>query len=244
MNVLIIGEGNVGSHLCRAFRRSGIEAACISSRKLSDSLHSYNADIILLAVSDTAIPEVARQLGGVIHDFKGVVAHTAGSVGIDVLEANFLNYGVFYPLQTFSKEIRIPDYPSIPIFIEGNNSTSESALTALAKKAFKSVFQYPSDKRSRLHLASVFSCNFVNALYAIAQQILQDEDIPFDVLKPLITQTAGKVVANSPADCQTGPAVRGDEAVMKSHINALSPHPHLQNVYSILSDYITANLKK
>lgn len=244
MNVLIIGEGNVGSHLCKAFRQSGIKVACVSSREFSGALLSYNADIILLAISDAAIPEVARQLSGELPDFKGVVAHTAGSVGIGALEGYFLNYGVFYPLQTFSKEIDIPDYPSIPIFIEGNNSTSESALEALAKSTFKSVFQYPTEKRARLHLASVFSCNFVNALYAIAQQILQDEDIPFDVVKPLITQTARKVLTNSPVDCQTGPASRGDEAVIISHLNALSSHPQLQNVYSILSDYITANLKK
>lgn len=244
MNVLIIGEGNVGSHLYRAFNESGVEAFNISSRKLKGTPLAHNADIILLAVSDGAIPEVARQLSSELPDFKGVVAHTAGSVGINALDGYFLNYGVFYPLQTFSKDIDIPDYPSIPIFIEGNNSVSESALTALARLAFKSVFQYPSEKRASLHLASVFSCNFVNALYAIAQKILQDKDIPFDVVRPLITQTAGKILTNSPAECQTGPASRGDEAVMKSHLNALSFDPQLQEIYSHLSDYITTNLKK
>lgn len=225
----IIGRGNVATHLANAFRCDmTMNITIVNPRTLEDMV--WDADICLISVSDNAIPLVASAL----KDFKGIIAHTSGSTPMSVLNICNKNYGVFYPLQTFSKDKHI-DYSRIPIFIEAANDFTKNALISLAGIMTQKVYEADSDKRSVLHLASVFACNYVNHLWSIADSILKDEGLNIEILYPLIEETVDKIHRCTPANAQTGPAIRSDSTTISHHINMLRSQPQLQNLYKILA---------
>lgn len=209
----------------------------INSRSLEGL--SSDADLILIAVSDKALPTVIKRLKSFLTPgFKGIVAHTAGSVSIDVIKDHFIRAGVFYPLQTFTKELPLTGFQQIPIFIEGSDEATKAVLNDFASSLSSRVFSLSSEKRAKLHLAAVFVCNFVNGLYCVANDILAEEQLPFDIFDALIAQTSFKALNFSPDKSQTGPSVRGDSNVIKRHLNLLRETPEIQLLYSVISDYI------
>lgn len=237
MRIGIIGKGNVGSHLFTAFTRNGQAVEIIDSRTLEGIDNGF--DLILISVTDTAIKSVAEKLSQKLHDFEGVVAHTAGSVEMNILEPYFKNIGVFYPLQTFSKGVTIRNYSEIPIFIEGNSNNTEQLLTLAAKKISAKIYCYDSKKRKKLHIASVFACNFTNALYGLSEEYLAAQGIPFEVLRPLISQTAEKVMNGYPTESQTGPARRNDREIIEDQYKTLANESLLHaRIYEIMTEYI------
>lgn len=229
-NVTIIGQGNVATHLCIALAGRVDELINISSRELEDI--PSDSDIYILAVSDNAIAEVAARMPKV----DGIVAHTAGSVSMQVLMPYFSNVGVFYPLQTFTKGATI-DYSHIPCFIEGSDSGVEGRLLGLASLFTSNLHKADSDTRQKLHLASVFACNFTNYLWSISQEILSTQGYGMEVLMPLIEVSISKLKYLSPADAQTGPARRGDTEVVNQHLQELNG-THYQKIYELLSEEI------
>ena len=236
MKIAIIGKGNVGTHLQKAFSGNNIKADLIDSRSFDGLGRNYS--VIFLCVPDNSIKPTASRLKDKIQDFEGIVVHTGGSVDMQLLNEYFKNYGVFYPLQTFSKSITISNYSEIPVFIEANGHINENFLKTLASSTFGYVMPLTSEKRKKLHLAAVFVCNFVNACYAMGEDLLRGTEIPFDVLRPLISQTAEKALFHLPDECQTGPAKRGDDEIMKSHASMLSVNPEMLNIYTEFSSYI------
>lgn len=236
MKIAVIGNGNVATHLYKALKESKSKVEIINSRTL-DGL-SDEFDIIMICVSDRAITETAGRISKKLPGYKGVAVHTAGSVGIDILKPFFRNYGVFYPLQTFNKEIEIKDYGEIPIFFEGSSDKVEALLSALGSSVFRKAHRLSSQGREKLHLASVFACNFVNAMYSMADQMLKTEALPFDVLRSLIRQTTEKIMTHTPSGCQTGPASRGDYTTLERHARLLQSDKELETIYKIISDYI------
>ena len=155
---------------------------------------------------------------------------------MEVFKPYAKRYGVFYPLQTFSKQ-RIVDFSRIPIFIEACDGENLSILENLGLSISSDVRVLSSEKRRNIHLAAVFACNFTNHIYALAANILEDADIPFDVLLPLIDETVSKVHHIPPREAQTGPAVRYDENVINKHLNMLSD-PMMNEIYRLLSQSI------
>lgn len=241
--IQIIGKGNVGVHLQKALsQRKDLEVSLIDSRTLEGV--EQDADILLITVSDAAVREVAERIALKLKDFKGLLAHTSGSVELRVLQELFVRCGVFYPLQTFSKDIEIENYEDIPLFVEGSDAESEKILQETGSGTFNSIYTLSSGERKILHLASVFACNFVNAMYGISASVLTERGIPFEVLRPLIRQTASKIETHLPSECQTGPAVRGDKGVMKAHLDLLKDKLMEKTLYQILSEYITLNYGK
>lgn len=235
--ITIVGTGNVGTHLFKAFSTvTGLTVDLVNSRQ--PDISRLQSDFIIIAVSDKAIATVAKAIANKTPGYDGIVAHTSGSVGMEILRPIFKHYGVFYPLQTFSKDIDIQDYRSIPVFVEGESEKMLGSLKELAGLFSGTVYPLTSDLRRQLHLASVFACNFVNAMYAISEDILKAEGIPFDVVRPLIEQTARKVTDHSPAECQTGPARRGDMEVIHSHEAMLGENEKLEKIYRTITDYI------
>ena len=207
----------------------------------SDPRELAAADLYLLAVSDAAITTLAESLP---IPAEAAVVHTAGGIGIEALPARFDRRGVLYPLQTFTQG-RSVDFAKIPLFVEGNDDTFTSELEAFARNLSRTVYRADSDRRVRLHLAAVFACNFVNHMYAVAERIAGSAGLPFDVLKPLIAQTAAKALdAASPADVQTGPAVRNDTGTRARHCALLDDDLQLKNIYSIISNSIWETSKK
>lgn len=254
--VVIIGSGNLAEALARAIAASDLELVQLFARNAerahavaqiagtewtSDPEKLAEADIYLIAVSDKAVAHLASQLP---IPAGAVVAHTAGSVPLAALPARFTHRAVFYPLQTFTKG-RSVDFRQIPIFIETSTETLRPEMEALASKLSDTVFYVDSEHRAQIHLAGVFACNFANHMYAIGERILHDAGLPFDVLKPIIAQTAAKACdAASPVDVQTGPAVRNDFETKARHSELLSFDLRLKNIYSTISQSIWETSKK
>lgn len=228
--VAIIGRGNVASHLFSALKDK-TEVCLVNPHTFEN--YPQDPDIVLICVSDNAIEEVVNKLP----ISNSIVAHTAGSIPMDILKGKTSDYGVFYPLQTFSKDA-ILDYSEIPVFIEGSSPETVKKLKELASLFSKEIKEADSQTRKSLHLASVFACNFTNALAGIAEGLLKKSGIEFSVLFPLIKQTVNKLELMSPKEAQTGPAKRGDTKVMMSHMEMLSESPDLGEIYSLLSSLI------
>lgn len=250
MNVAILGAGNVAWHISKAFINAGHPVKQIWSRRpekaidiafeigansITDlSLLNDDIDLVVLAVSDDAIALVANQLQ--LKD-KQILVHTSGSTDINVLAPFVKQYGVIYPLQTFSKSFEI-NFSIVPVCVEGNNETVTNLLLALAKDLSNSAQIVRSEQRVKLHIAAVFASNFTNYFYTVAQNILSDSDLSFDIIKPLIEATARKMSVGSPFDLQTGPARRNDKLTMTKHIDMLRSNPELKELYEIVSQNI------
>jgi predicted short-subunit dehydrogenase-like oxidoreductase (DUF2520 family) len=249
MKISIIGAGNVATHLAKAINAAGMEVvqiwsqhfenAVVLAKQVSataiDELQNIDltVDVCLISVKDDEIANIAAQL----KDFKGLVAHTSGSVDMTVFEPYFENYGVFYPLQTFSKEKHI-SFETIPLCLEANTDLAMQVLQQLAGRLSKTIEKVDSEKRKILHLAAVYACNFTNHLYALAEEILEANELKFDILRPLITETAAKVQESYPLDVQTGPAIRNDEQTLIKHQELLKKQPELLDIYKSLSESI------
>lgn len=249
-SVSIIGAGNLATQLALALSKKEIKIKQIYSRTLESanelalkvyadgiddlSLLMNDADLYIISVKDSAIQEVLMNLSP---DKDRLVVHTAGSISMEVL-SGFTNYfGVFYPLQTFSK-YREVDFSEIPICIEANDSSTLLKLQQLADRLSTSVHTINSEKRKTLHLGAVFVNNFVNHFYAIGSEILQAENLAFDLLKPLIQETASKVQTMHPLKAQTGPGRRNDQAVISTQLKMLEQQPEFQKIYSFVTDSI------
>jgi len=249
MRITIIGSGNVATHLAAAFKNAGHIIVQVYSRNLqnasllayhvraeaSDSLNNINqeTDLFAIAVKDDAIETVTSLL--VKH--QKLIVHTSGATNLQTLLNLTPNAGVFYPLQTFSKTKEV-NFNTVPVCIEGGNEQIASTLNELAYTVTQNVYRISSAERKILHLAAVFACNFPNYLYYLAQQLLADQQLPFDLLRPLILETAEKVQEQFPAAMQTGPAVRNDEKTMDTHLQLLHEKPELQQLYRVLSQGI------
>lgn len=229
--IAIVGRGNVASHLIKAFDGK-INVYSVNPHILSEI--EDDTEIVLICIKDDAISSIMAELPESIP----VVAHTAGSVDIDVLRRR-KGYGVFYPLQTFTSGVDL-NYSEIPIFIEGNNTFSTQLLTKIAKTISRNVYKADSEKRKKIHLASVFACNFSNAMVGIGQSILQENDIDPSVIVPLFNQTAAKLNVLSAKNAQTGPARRGDISVINEHLSMLADNSLLSDIYKNISRYISA----
>ena len=233
MKTVLIGRGRLATNLERALLQAGHDVVSINSRTL-EAL-PLEADVFIIAVKDDALPDVIREATKGRED--QLFVHTAGSKPLSLFAGYTCHYGVFYPMQTFSKE-RSVGFADIPIFLETSDEPSMGILRSLAESISHSVYNLDSDNRKYLHLAAVFACNFTNHCYALAAQLLEQHGLPFDVMLPLIDETARKVHELHPRESQTGPAVRYDETVIAMQRQLLNDHPVMQEVYELLSKSI------
>lgn len=249
MKIVLIGSGNVAAVLGRKFRQAGHQISQVVSRNASaasalayewdtestsyPSIIKKDADFYIIAVSDEAIAEVAREL-----ELPGkIVAHTAASVSKDVLQTVTEHYGVFYPLQSLHKEMNEP--PEIPVFFDGADKITRTKLAALARSISpKHTTLAGDDYRIKLHLAAVVVNNFTNHLYALAENFCRQEGISFYELLPLIEETTRRIKETSPRLLQTGPAIRQDEETLRKHRILLEKYPELKKIYTLFSENI------
>ena len=250
LSLVLIGTGNVASHLFNAFLNVdevSIEQVYgknpVALEKFSKFAKTtinpntiVDADMYLIAVSDVAIKSVSQ----ILKHKKGIVAHTSGSVSMEEIQQK--RKGVFYPLQTFSKDKEI-DFSKIPICIEASNEEDLVKLMSLSNLLTESVYEVSSKQRKKLHLAAVFANNFSNHLFQITQEICETEKLPFELLKPLILETAEKLQYLSPKDAQTGPARRNDVITMQKHLEELK-NPIQKKIYQLLSESIRDTYEK
>ena len=248
--IVIIGAGRLATHLGLALHRHGFKVVQVCSRtpekgrKLAGRIGAsftpeireiaLNADLYILAVSDSAIEELASRL----HLKDRLVVHASGTMGMDILSPVSASIGVFYPVQTFSVPNRKIDFRKIPVCIEGNSKAVEEKLSAMAHKLTQNVHLLDTDRRRFLHLGAVFASNFTNCIYAVTEELLIAHDIPLELLEPLIIQTARNVRHGNLRQYQTGPAVRGDVRVLEKHHEMLSDHPDYLDIYKLMSENI------
>jgi predicted short-subunit dehydrogenase-like oxidoreductase (DUF2520 family) len=251
IKITIIGTGNVGQHLIKAFTKSTfVTLFQVYSRNekmlnnyidsniiVSDFADLKEADLFIIAVSDIAIAEVSAKL-----PFKNqLIVHTSGSVSLDALGKNNRN-GVFYPLQTFSKNKPI-DFKTIPICLETKAESDYNLLEKVAQSISNTVYKIDSEQRKSLHVAAVFVCNFVNHLYQIGNEICDAHQVPFEILNPLIIETAQKIENLSAKAAQTGPASRNDTTTIAAH-QAFLNDTNQKKIYKLLTESIQNNGKK
>lgn len=255
IRIVMIGAGSVATHLSMAIRNAGHLIIQVYSRtnksakQLAEVMNcdfttslstvKQDADLYILALSDEAIVNFAT-------DFsfpQARVIHLSGGLEMDLFDGKVKNYGLMYPVQTFSKA-RDVDFKSIPLCIEASNPEMERFLMHLAGQLSSSIHILNSNQRQMIHLAAVYSCNFVNHLYDIASRILGNNDLPFDLLSPLIIETTNKVRENLPRNVQTGPATRNDQLIINKHLELLSSNSRYQSLYTELSKSIRQEMEE
>lgn len=245
----MVGAGNMATALALSLKNAGNTPVAVWSRTvesaqlLADKLQCTctcdiaslpSADIFIISVVDSVLHEIASQVVSRFPD--ALILHTAGSIDMEVLHsAGAANYGVLYPMQTVSKH-KVVSLRDVTTFIEGCNEEVANRVESLARAISEKVVYATSKQRSYLHVAAVFTCNFSNAMYNMAAEILEKHGLPFDAMLPLVDEAARKVHDMSPAEAQTGPARRGDSNVMNTHISMLDEEQAA--IYSQLSDYI------
>lgn len=248
MRIVIIGTGNTATVLGRLFNQAGHTIAQVFGRTtqhaeqlggILNSRYTTNqkqldtgADLYLIAVSDNAISDIASWL---VPD-KKLVVHTAGSVEAGVLSTCSKNYGVLYPLQSLRKEM--DHLPEIPFLIEGNTEDNGAFIYDFARSISTHVQFANGEQRLMIHIAAIMVSNFTNHLYMLAEDFCKKEDLDFKMLLPLITETANRLNKFSPAEMQTGPAIRNDTNIIEKHIQLLEPYSFHQSIYRILSESI------
>ena len=244
-NIILVGSGNVATHLGIALQNCNYKIVQVYSKsienakKLAQQLNTNftndltqlkRADLIIVSVNDDVISTILSKLKNT------AIVHTSGSIGMDIFKPNFSNFGVFYPLQTFNKDIGLT-ISEIPFCIEGNSKALEKQLVEIAKNLSSNVITMNSEQRKQLHIAAVFACNFSNHMYSIADDLLTEKDIDFKILLPLIKQTIANLNTNRSKAVQTGPAKRKDIKTIQEHINLIQQE-NIKELYQKISNSI------
>lgn len=248
MKIVMIGAGKLATHLGRALQQGGHDIIQVYSHTMENAQTLATAiggaatdnpdgitddgDAYIFAIKDNVLGEIIPRVAA--GNAGRLMLHTAGSMPMDCFRGMAAHYGVLYPMQTFSKQREV-DFRSIPCFIEGSDEHAISVIQQLASSVSDRVYYLSSDDRKYLHLASVWACNFTNHCYAVSAEILGRHKIPFDVMLPLIDETAAKVHELTPIEAQTGPAVRYDENVIREQAKLMRPNPLLKDLYERMS---------
>ncbi len=248
-NVILIGAGNLATQLGLALSDSGVNIVQVysrtteSARALAGKVNASftndlsaikeHCDLYIVAVKDDVVTEVASQ----VNFGNNLVVHTAGSLPMQILAPYSEKYGVFYPFQTFSKNKKV-DFSKVPVCLEANTPENMKNLEGVARKISYKITPLNSDQRFVLHIAAVFSCNFVNHLYTLSEKLLNENNINFDLLYPLIQETTEKAMKLSPFEAQTGPSARNDQEIIRKHQKLLDGKPDFQEIYRLISESI------
>jgi predicted short-subunit dehydrogenase-like oxidoreductase (DUF2520 family) len=251
--VILLGAGNVAWHLGQQLYRKAIAVSHVYSRDLEKAqqlareigstagndlaaLPALSKCLYILAIRDDAIPEVAESIS-FLNASDRLFVHTSGATSATILQKHFSHSGVFYPLQSFSREREL-DFGQVPMCVDGSDQETRELLFELGKRIVRQVALIDDHQRRILHLAAVFVNNFSNYLFGVGKDLVEREKISFDLLRPLIRETAAKVMENDPAAMQTGPARRHDSQTIAGHLAYLEAFPHWQEIYLLLSKSI------
>jgi predicted short-subunit dehydrogenase-like oxidoreductase (DUF2520 family) len=254
MKIVLLGAGNLATHLGPALQKAGHPIIQVFSRTnqsaqvLATMLNcsfttdisaiTPGADAYIFALTDNVLPAMLKRFPL----RKALVIHTSGNLPLDIINQANLEGGVLYPLQTFTRNIT-PDWLNTPICTEASGEHQLELINRLASSISNNVREISSQQRSAIHLAAVFACNFTNHMLHIAHDILNQNDISPDILQPIIDETMRKAKQQAPALNQTGPAVRGDSVVMQRHKNQLASLPLYSKLYTFISESIIASKK-
>ena len=251
--IAVVGAGNVAYTLCKVLKNKEINPCCVYVRNasaaekmrqdlnvevVSDYKKVLESDFLIIAVNDDAISEVASHLA----DYKGLAVHTSGTRSSEVLNG-IERYGVFYPLQTMSKEREV-SFDDVPLLIYANSPEDLIRLHGFAKLLSLNVNYCDDEQRKAIHLSAVFVSNFTNVMLGVGDKLLKDNGLSLDVMRPLVMEMIQKSFDVSPEKVLTGPAKRGDFATIQAHEEMLSNMPEELEIYKVLTNYIVENYHK
>ncbi|MBI4645655.1 MAG: DUF2520 domain-containing protein [Bacteroidia bacterium] len=255
IRIVFIGAGNLATNLAPALKNAGCKIIQVIDKtiksaeflaKILDCSYTGNiknadlsADIYFFTVPDNSLVPI---LSSNIFNNKFLV-HCAGSLPLNIFKQYTTDYGVFYPFHTFLK-FKPSDFSNIPLCVETSSIKNLKILSNLAEHVSKKVYILDSEKRFILHIAGIFACNFSNYFYTIAKELLEREQLSFEMLKPVIAETAGRISEISPEDAQTGPARRNDYEIINKHIEYLKNYPYYRDLYAMISQGITNHYKR
>lgn len=253
LNIAIVGTGNLAYHFTKRFYEIGNPVKYLIARNeinikeflpfvasdniisITEASQNLNLDLVIIAVSDSAINGIIEQCQ---FSNQATIVHCSGSQSIAVFkQAEIVNYGVIYPLQTFSKEKEV-DFKEITVFIESNSPVASETIMKAASMLSPNSSLANSEKRLQIHLSAIFACNFTNELLSIAEEILERNGLTLNLLKPLVLETVNKAMANGASVSQTGPAVRGDNQIIEKHLKLLEATPPLKVTYDHMTQLI------
>lgn len=254
--IVLLGAGKVAAAMGARLVETGHSIEAVWSRT-SEAAHALaanlqsvgtsvydelptQADLYLVVVPDHAIGEVAESLAKVVSN-ESLVAHTSGATPAGILQPHFQRYGVFYPLQSFSPGRQV-DFSKVPLCVDSSLEADLPRLQKLALTLSEKVFQVSDEQRLQLHLAAVFVNNFTNYIQFIGQELVQEHDLPGELLLPLLQETIDKLHTLSPSEAQTGPALRHDQSTIDRHLALLQNYPHWQRLYLLLTEGIQKDL--
>lgn len=250
MTYCIVGTGNIAWFLATRLATAKHHCTGIYSRDVSkaksfaeallcqkyggiDNIEDGEADVCFLAVSDSGIGDVARQLS-----FKHtVLVHTGGAVEIEAIKEAAADCAILWPVYSIHKA-NLPAHRNIPCAWEASGSKAKRIVAAMGHAITDELFEAKYDQRKWLHLAAVMSNNFITHLLAIGEKICAENNLPFATLLPIIQQTFGRITQHSPQTQQTGPAMRGDTATIQEQIAILADHPEWQKIYQAMTESI------
>ena len=251
--IAIIGAGNVAYTLCKLLKSKGIEPYCLmvrdsgKAKKVSEELgvetvsdyeKVLKSDMAIIAVNDDSISEVATHL----HDYRGLAVHTSGTKSSELLNRT-MRFGVFYPLQTMSKN-RDVEFDDIPLLIYANSPDDVEMLSRFASQFSKKVVFCDDEQRKAIHLSAVYVSNFTNVMLGIGDKLMKDNGLNLELMRPLVMEMIKKSFDTSPDEALTGPARRGDFATIAEHEKMLADNPDELAIYMILTDYIIEKYQK
>ena len=246
-NIAIIGSGNVAYTYSKVLKDNGINLRCIFVRNrdkisevekifgvkaISDYEPLFSCDLIIIAVKDDAIEDVASRL----NNYKGVLVHTSGTQNSDILQA-VDNYGIIYPLQTLTKDYDV-DFKSVPVLINASSSDVKDKLIAVAQKMSDVVIECSDEDRRYIHMNAVYVSNFVNVMLQIGEKLLKEKSLDISILEPLVRETVNKAFSMGAEKALTGPARRGDKETINKHLNLLKDNKEEKEIYKLLTNYI------
>ncbi len=248
MKITILGAGNVATQLALAFKKAGHEIVQIYNRSddagkelartvgasfTSNTSDLKEADVYIMAVKDDVIKDVAAT----IKVGDKIIAHTSGTRSKDLLKASGKNFGVFYPLQTLSRQTKV-DFRYVPMLVEGNSDAVTGKLLELGTSIAHHVHKVDEEQRQWIHIAAVFANNFTNHLLTISESLLKEHGMSLDLLRPLIFKFIQNLHEHSPAEIQTGPAIRNDVQTINQHLELLKGNKNAAEIYKVITDSI------
>lgn len=256
MRIVIIGSGNIAHFFTPRLLESGHDIIQIFSPNLenakllaeANAIENYTnktveivsyADAYILAVRDDALHSLNETLS-----FEDkIVIHCAGAVPLEAISNISRNMAVIWTLYSVRKN-NLPVSNEIPLIVEAATEEAMQVAVLLANAISGRVLATDFKQRQLLHLNAVLVNNFTNHLLTIAQKLSEENQLPFDILQPIIEQTFSQIQNVLPSESQTGPAIRKDEVTMQKHLALMESHAEWQQIYKDISSSIQQNIKK
>ncbi|GIV27739.1 MAG: hypothetical protein KatS3mg027_1553 [Bacteroidia bacterium] len=259
MRIAIIGSGRLGYHLAKRLNACHYDVVVVNHREnevlqrlSSEGIQTEigyrqlnTADIVVFCIKDDLIEELVNKLYSVIKK-DAVVVHTSGTIDSVVLKV-FENYGVLYPLYSFTLEEEV-QWHQIPIYYVSCNAYSREVILSIANSLNeRMVYEIDDEQKRLIHLLAVFSNNFTNTLAHCIYTLSDNNTLKnLDVYNKMISfaiQSLMRVRNSNPSHFQTGPAVRGDKKTIQQHLEYLNQYTEITNIYNSFTAYITNIIK-